>query len=148
VGEGRAIRRPHTTLLPHKSLRRVIPFRVKSWEFIFRNSHRNVGNLYLGIPIGIDHKICKGARKNAFPFSVLYRSSEVYRERSGAMACLRCGGLAPLLRSGARPRHVRVRVVSRFSALQRSCKHIKIVANASVFHILLRSGAVTGHAVP
>ena len=35
--------------------------------------------------------------------------------------------------SGARPRHVRVRVVSRFSALQKTCKNIEMAANASVF---------------
>jgi len=35
--------------------------------------------------------------------------------------------------SGARPWHVRVRVVSRFSALQKTCKNIEMAANASVF---------------
>ena len=45
--------------------------------------------------------------------------------------------------SGARPRHVRVRVVSRFSALQKTGKNIEMAANASVFRFRLpyRSGA-------
>jgi len=44
--------------------------------------------------------------------------------RTQVVRFFRCGGLAPLLAPG-RPRHVRIRVVSGFSALQRACKHIK-----------------------
>ena len=49
--------------------------------------------------------------------------------RSGAICRVRWSGAA----SGARPRHVRVRVVSRFSALQKTGKNIEMAANASVF---------------
>ena len=37
--------------------------------------------------------------------------------------------------SGARPQHLRVRVVSRFSAVQKTCKNIEMAANASVFQL-------------
>jgi hypothetical protein len=48
---------------------------------------------------------------------------------SGAICRVRWSGDA----SGAWPRHVRVRVVSRFSALQKTGKNIEMAANASVF---------------
>ena len=49
--------------------------------------------------------------------------------RSGAIFRVRWSGDV----SGARPRHVRLRVVSRFSALQKACQNIEMAANASVF---------------
>ena len=39
--------------------------------------------------------------------------------------------------SGARPRHVRLRVVSRFSALQKACQNIEMAANAGVFRFCI-----------
>ena len=57
---------------------------------------------------------------------------------SGAIFQVRWSGAA----SGARPRHVRVRVVSRFSALQKTCKNIEMAANASVFQLCV--GVVRG----
>jgi hypothetical protein len=50
---------------------------------------------------------------------------------SGAIFQVRWSGAA----SGARPRYVRVRMVSRFSALQKTCKNIEMAANASVFQL-------------
>jgi hypothetical protein len=39
--------------------------------------------------------------------------------------------------SGARPRHVRVRVVSHFSALQKACQNIEMAANAGVLRFCI-----------
>ena len=50
---------------------------------------------------------------------------------SGAIFQVRWSSAA----SGARPRYVRVRMVSRFSALQKTCKNIEMAANASVFQL-------------
>ena len=53
--------------------------------------------------------------------------------RSGAIFRLRWSDDV----SGARPRHVRLRVVSRFSALQKACQNIEMAANASVFRLCI-----------
>ena len=52
--------------------------------------------------------------------------------RSGALCRVRWSGDV----SGARPRHVRVRVVNRFSALQTTGKNIEMAANASTASVL------------
>jgi hypothetical protein len=74
------------------------------------------------------------SRVSFFSFNSLYifLLSIFFRKRphiSGAICRVRWSGTA----SGARPRHVRVRVVSRFSALQKTGKIIEMAANASVF---------------
>ena len=63
--------------------------------------------------------------------------------RSGAICQVRWYGAAP----GARPRHVRVRVVSRFSALQKTGKNIEMAANASVFQLIMYVSEWCGRAV-
>jgi hypothetical protein len=68
------------------------------------------------------------------------RYSRKRPHRSGAFCRVRWSG--DVSGGGARPRHVRVRVVSRFSALQKTCiKILKMAANASVFQFMCRSGA-------
>jgi len=67
-------------------------------------------------------------RQNSVRFGVSQTFGRQRPHRGGAICRVWWSGGV----SGARQRHVWIRVVSRFSALQKTCKNIEMAANAAV----------------